>query len=420
VFLNSRIQHPQVKTRTDRPGSPWFFRYVARELRPDGSVKSVRKYREIGPGKGRGALTRKQAEAARDATLALIAPAGRMDASPGPDDRQEAASDNVPTYGSVPFGRLARLYMSGYLARQNYVAEPTRQKEEFYIREHLIPRWGMEPADRIQSKAVEDWMHTAFHSWWTMHGVRGIMNRVYRHAEGHGLWPEGRPNPAGRARLGRKRHQRQRRILSFDETARVLARLTQPYRLIAQTCIATGARISEILGLQWKHVDPVTATIRIEQRVWHQEVASPKSENSRRVLGIGDLGAQFAGKAVLDGAGAESFVFQQKRSPGKPLWDSGVRDALHLAAQAEGCDFPGLGPHSFRRANITWRQQVGGSAIEASRIAGHSALNMTSEYTFVSPERQNELTRRIQERLALAAERCRPLHEPLSKDAVPR
>jgi hypothetical protein len=50
-----------------------------------------------------------------------------------------------------------------------------------------------------------------------------------------------------------------------------------------------------------------------------------------------------------------------------------VRDALDQAAQAEGCDFPGLGPHSFRRANITWRQQVGGSAIEASKIAGHSS-----------------------------------------------
>jgi hypothetical protein len=50
---------------------------------------------------------------------------------------------------------------------------------------------------------------------------------------------------------------------------------------------------------------------------------------------------------------------------------------------------------------------VGGSAIEASRIAGHSGLNMTSEYTFVTPERQNELTRRIQEKLTLAAEGVR-------------
>src|SRR5207247_1641246 len=100
-----------------------------------------------------------------------------------------------------------------------------------------------------------------------------------------------------------------------------------------------------------------------------------------------------------------AFVFQQKRAAGRPLWDSGVRDALHQAAEAEGCDFPGLGPHSFRRANITWRQQVGGSAIEASKIAGHSDLEMTGEYTFVTPERQNELTRRIQMELKEAAQR---------------
>jgi site-specific recombinase XerD len=87
------------------------------------------------------------------------------------------------------------------------------------------------------------------------------------------------------------------------------------------------------------------------------------------------------------------------------MWDSGVRDVLHKAAQAEGCDFEGLGPHSFRRANITWRQQVGGSAIEASKIAGHSDLEMTGEYTFVTAERQNELTRRIQAKLSTAAKK---------------
>ena len=209
--------------------------------------------------------------------------------------------------------------MSGYLGRQNHVSEPTRQKEEFYIREYLLSKWAMDPAERIQSKAVEDRLHAAFGSWWTMHGVRGIMSRIYRHAEGHGLWPEGRPNPAAKAKLGRKRHKRERRILSFDETALVLARLGQPYRLVIQTCIATGARISEVLGLRWKHVDLAKGTIRIEQRLWHQEIAPPKSEHSRRVLGLGDLLAQFRGQAVLDEAAPESFVFRQKRAPAKPL-----------------------------------------------------------------------------------------------------
>jgi integrase len=199
--------------------------------------------------------------------------------------------------------------------------------------------------------------------------------------------------------LGKKRYKYERRILSFEETARVLARLEEPYRLIIETCIATGARISEVLGLKWKHVDLDAGTIKIEQRVWHQDVGRPKTEGSRRVLGIGEIADRYRDKSAEGGADPEAFVFQQKRAPGKPLWDSGVRDALHQAARAEGCDFPGLGPHSFRRANITWRQQVGGSAIEASKIAGHSDLEMTGEYTFVTPERQNELTRRIQEKL---------------------
>jgi integrase len=121
---------------------------------------------------------------------------------------------------------------------------------------------------------------------------------------------------------------------------------------------------------------------------------------------------RYRAKLAEDGVGSDAFVFQQKRTPGRPLWYSGVRDALHQAAEAEGCDFPGLGPHSFRRANITWRQQVGGSAIEASKIAGHSDLEMTGEYTFVTPERRNELTRRIQEKLASASSKSQGVSDP--------
>ena len=64
------------------------------------------------------------------------------------------------------------------------------------------------------------------------------------------------------------------------------------------------------------------------------------------------------------------------------------------------CHAAVLGPHSFRRANITWRQEVGGSSIEASKIAGHGTVRMTEESTKIQLTRQDELTRRIQERLA--------------------
>ncbi len=389
--VTARVQHPQVKPRKDRQGWPWIFRYRSDEIQADGTVKTLRKYQEVGPSKGENAITKKQAEIERDKFLAKLNAA-----------TMEVAVEQVAATGVALFGEVAKMYEVGYLGRENQIAKPTRVKETFYLTEYIVPRWGKLRLNQIQPKAVEDWLHTTFDSWWTMHGVRAIMSRIFYYAEGHGLWEEGRRSPASKAKLGKKRHKHERKILSFDETARVLARLDDPHRLIIETCIATGARISEVLGLQWKHVHLDAATIKIEQRVWHQDVGRPKSEDSRRVLGIGELAGRFREKATKDGDIADSWVFHQRRAPERPLWDSGVRDALHQAAEEEDCDFPGLGPHSFRRANITWRQQVGGSAIEASKIAGHSDLEMTSEYTFVTPDRQNELTCRIQQKLSEA------------------
>ena len=112
-----------------------------------------------------------------------------------------------------------------------------------------------------------------------------------------------------------------------------------------------------------------------------------------------------ASKAAAERAHPEKWVFTRTDGSGLPLWDSGVRQALKRAAASEGCDFPGLGPHSFRRANITWRQEEGASSIEASKIAGHSTVRMTEEYTKIQLGRQEELTRRVQERLANAGQK---------------
>ncbi len=83
-----------------------------------------------------------------------------------------------------------------------------------------------------------------------------------------------------------------------------------------------------------------------------------------------------------------------------------------------GLDFPGFGPHSLRRANITWRQEVGGSSIEASKIAGHANTKITEEYTIVQMKRQEELTRRVQGKRAKAAKRIQNGLQVVKKDAA--
>ena len=211
-----------------------------------------------------------------------------------------------------------------------------------------------------------------------------------------------------RVKLGRRWVVRPEQILSEEETMQVLAGIADPHLLICETCLSTGARISEVLGLTLKHLDLLKGTLHIQQRHCRGDVDVPKTKNSRRVLTLGALVARYNGwvtkKSITQ---PHQWLFPQEDDPQRPMWDSGVRKALKIAARAAEHDFPGFGLHSLRRANITWRQEVGASAIEASKIAGHSSVNMTNDYTHVQLRRQEDLTRAIQERLQEASHRMR-------------
>ena len=64
-----------------------------------------------------------------------------------------------------------------------------------------------------------------------------------------------------------------------------------------------------------------------------------------------------------------------------PAVMSGTTDITKEAADAEGCDFPGFGPHSLRRANITWRQKAGGSSIEKRSGSWPQAVTSSDTWT---------------------------------------
>jgi len=69
-------------------------------------------------------------------------------------------------------------------------------------------------------------------------------------------------------------------------------------------------------------------------------------------------------------------------------------------------------------ADTTWRQEVGGSSIEASKIAGHANTRITEEHTIVQLKRQEELTRRIQDKRAKAAKRSQNGLQVVKKEAA--
>ena len=58
------------------------------------------------------------------------------------------------------------------------------------------------------------------------------------------------------------------------------------------------------------------------------------------------------------------------------------------------------------------------SSIEASKIAGHANTKITEEYTIVQMKRQEELTRRVQDKRAKAAKRVEKGLRVVSKEAA--
>jgi integrase len=401
VALKQRVQHPKINECRDRTKPYWFFRYWQDELLADGTIKTTRKRRIVGPSKGLNALTKKQAEGERDKFLAeLNAAPSRCGAA--------AAGQQTIDVGAILFGNLAQMWRTDFVEREvggrSLVAKSTRAKYINHLENHILPRWNDTRLAEFRAKGVLDWLQETCESWYMMADLRNIMSGIFTKAQEWEILPETFANPMGRVKLPKKWKVRPERIPTEEETVRVQTRLEDPHLLINETCIATGTRISEVTGLKVKHVDLDKGCIRIEQRHWRGDIDAPKTEKSKRTLGnLVDRYRQWIAK--LEHKDPEAWVFPQDEDKRKPMWDSGVRQALKKAAAAEGCDFPGLGPHSFRRANITWRQEVGGSSIEASKIAGHASTKITEDYTVVQLKRQEELTRRIQQKLAKAAQR---------------
>lgn len=143
--------------------------------------------------------------------------------------------------------------------------------------------------------------------------------------------------------------------------------------------------------------------ILVRERNYRGDQDIPKTARSVRDLPLGDLLNDFKAMFFARHPGAEEYVFHS--STGEPLNYNNLR-TRHIVPTAKelGLYFEGFGFHSLRRGLITAVQEVGGSAIEAQRIAGHSRPDMTAEYSITSRKRREDLIRARQERLKNHAE----------------
>jgi integrase len=309
VRLKHRVQHPRVQECRDRKNPYWYFRYWEDELLPGGAIKPRRKRHMIGPSQGPNAIGKREAELKRDKFLA------GLNAAPSRCESAVVAREPVEI-GAILFGKLAEMWRTDFVEREiggrALIAASTKAKYLNHLENHIMPRWKNTRIAEFRAKDVLDWLQCECESWHLMADLRNIMSGIFTKAQEWETLPDTFANLMHRVKLPKKWEVREKRILSEEQTAAVLARLEDPHLLICETCLDAGTRISEATGLKVKHVDLDQNCIRIEQRNWRGDIDEPKTAKSRRTLSLGALKDRYhAWIANLKYQDPESWVFPQ-------------------------------------------------------------------------------------------------------------
>jgi integrase/recombinase XerC len=148
---------------------------------------------------------------------------------------------------------------------------------------------------------------------------------------------------------------------------------------MVEVLYASGARVSELCGLDLQDIDYERNTIRVIGK-GNKERTIPLGNPAMRAL---DVWLK-EGRPALAGEKSERAVFLGAR--GKRIDQRTVRTVVYHALEAlEGA--VKLGPHALRHSAATHLLEGGADLRTVQEILGHASLATTQIYTHVSTER---------------------------------
>jgi integrase len=289
----------------------------------------------------------------------------------------------------------------------------TYEAHRFHLDHDLLPRLGHR---RISSLDVEDIaeliteLRAAGRSAKTTANALGTLQSVLRFARRRGwiladpvelLEPEERPHPPRRSRG---------RVLGQAEIERLLDACPSRGRILVETALFSGLRISELLGLTWADIDFAAGLIRVRvqlSRVHRGEpprrVPTKTPASVREVPLVPQLSGRLsAHRRATPFAAPTDWVFVTSR--GTPLGERNVaRRVLKKAADATGLNDGGRAPLRFHDLRHTFASHLvvdlGLDVAQVSRILGHASITITLDvYTHLFDDARH--SREIRQRMA--------------------
>ena len=373
-----RTQNPNVQ-KTKGPNPRWYIRPYVDRLNPDGSMDRVKERVYLG---SCAELTKRQAQAESSRAMSTL------------NDRKHVIQ------AQIPFGEFLDEYTKSFILKRDNLAVPTQGRYLSFIRNHVRPAFGDLMMAEVTTKRIDDWLATeakANMAWSSRASLRNFMCGVFTQAGKWGYWRE--KNPAMDVFVGKQRAVREKRKLTDVQTRHLLEALPEDVRLICMVALFCTLRISEVLGLQWKHIDWERGVVMVRQRFYRGDLDEPKTRKAKRDVPLGQLVEHLRAIQPSEPGHDNDFVFSVKTTRGICRDDRDINHYfLRKQAKTLGIYWVGFGFHAFRREAITAISASAGVG-QAMNAAGHSKSDMNQEYTLVDLSAQERAVRAFQDRI---------------------
>lgn len=275
-----------------------------------------------------------------------------------------------------------------YLERKQ-VKPSTKRSYDCELRVHILPAIGAVRITDVAPLHIEQLLQSRLKggsSPKTVRNLVGLLQSIFSLAVDNDLIARSPVRDRHKPRVTRS----EKPVWSPEQLKLIVDSVPKTHRSLFVCAMLTGARLGELLALQWRHVDLQSQTLEIRQSLWEGELVAPKTEGSVRVIYFGPslLSALRAQKQNSNHNAPDDFVFCKE--DGSSLNPDVLRrdvlyptlDRLGIARNSRAAGF-----HTFRHSAATIVNQRTGNLKLVQKLLGHSNLSTTADvYTHTSAD----------------------------------
>jgi integrase len=292
-------------------------------------------------------------------------------------------------------------------------AKGTIETYEYHLNAHILPRWKDIVAEEMRPVAIRRWLVSLHdddeYSWKTCSKIAGIMSLVFTFVDHNEIYSI--RNPLEKVTIPASEEDEEAvTLLLPEQVIALMERLPYPAKIAVLLVAATGVRISECLGLMWKHVEWANHRIVIRQtfrRCEIQKRTKTKASNAPVPMCAALAAFLTEWRQQTEYGRDEDFIFASPKLEGrKPMCGQTMNsDFVKPAVKALGFIAEGerFGWHRFRHSLSTWVNETTKDITIAQTSRRHRKPEMTTVYTHWNFDKAPDAQRHYMEQWLAAA-----------------